>query len=112
MSATRFAVDLSITGCCTADSAGIACSGGKISGQCTPFGSAPNHYGSPGGPSATIDSELRQARKGATVIIDSCAGVWLFGLPPFLFVTLLLPVFALLIFVGEGVWCILGDRFQ
>jgi hypothetical protein len=27
-------------------------------------------------------------------------------------VTLLLPVFALLIFVGEGVWCILGDRFQ
>jgi len=30
-----------------------------------------------------IGSELRQARKGATVITDSCAGVWLSGLPPF-----------------------------
>ena len=59
-----------------------------------------------------IDSELRQARKGATVIIDSCAGVWLFGLPPFTSVTHLVPVFLLPIFVGEGAWCILGDRSQ
>ncbi|MFT4920799.1 MAG: hypothetical protein ACI8RU_003436, partial [Zhongshania aliphaticivorans] len=28
------------------------------------------------------DSELRQAWKGATVVIISCAGVWLVGLPP------------------------------
>ena len=33
----------------------------------------------PVGPLATIDRELRQARKGATVAIDSCAGVWLVG---------------------------------
>ena len=31
------------------------------------------------GPLATIDSKLRQARKGATVAVDSCAGVWLVG---------------------------------
>ena len=31
------------------------------------------------GPLATIDGKLRQARKGATVAIDSCAGVWLVG---------------------------------
>ena len=35
------------------------------------------------GPLATIDGESRQARKGATVAVDSCAGVWLVGLPPF-----------------------------
>jgi hypothetical protein len=29
-----------------------------------------------------IGSELRQARKGATVVTNSCAGVWLSGLPP------------------------------
>ena len=29
------------------------------------------------GPLAMIDGELRQAWKGATVTIDSCAGVWL-----------------------------------
>jgi len=34
------------------------------------------------GPFATIDDEPRQARKGAAVIIDSGAGVWLFELPP------------------------------
>ena len=33
----------------------------------------------PAGPLATIDGKLRQARKGATVAIDSCAGVWLVG---------------------------------
>ena len=33
----------------------------------------------PVGPLATIDCELRQAWKGATVAIDSCAGVWLMG---------------------------------
>ena len=38
--------------------------------------------GDPGGPPATIGSEPRQARKGATVIIDSCAGVRLSGSPP------------------------------
>ena len=29
------------------------------------------------GPPATIDGKLRQARKGATVAIELCAGVWL-----------------------------------
>ena len=29
------------------------------------------------GPLATISCELRQARKGATVTVDSGAGVWL-----------------------------------
>jgi len=31
------------------------------------------------GPLATIDGKFRQAWKGATVAIDSCAGVWLVG---------------------------------
>lgn len=31
------------------------------------------------GPLAAINCELRQARKGATVIADSCAEVWLVG---------------------------------
>ena len=34
------------------------------------------------GPLAAIDSEPRQARKGATVVIDSGAEVWLFESPP------------------------------
>ena len=29
------------------------------------------------GPLATPDGEPRQARKGATVTVDACAGVWL-----------------------------------
>ena len=29
------------------------------------------------GPLATISRKPRQARKGATVVVDSCAGVWL-----------------------------------
>jgi hypothetical protein len=29
-----------------------------------------------------LGSEVRQAWKGATVITDTCAGVWLFGTPP------------------------------
>lgn len=33
----------------------------------------------PVGPLATISYEPRQARKGATVVVDSCAGVWLAG---------------------------------
>ena len=33
----------------------------------------------PAGSLAMIGSELRQARKGATVIADSCAEVWLVG---------------------------------
>ena len=34
------------------------------------------------GPPATINSEPRQARKGATVVMDLCAGVWLEVPPP------------------------------
>ncbi len=33
------------------------------------------------GPPATINNEPRQARKGATVVMDLCAGVWL-EVPP------------------------------
>ncbi len=40
------------------------------------------HYGDSVGPLAMIGYELRQARKGATVVADSCAGVWLAELPP------------------------------
>ena len=39
-----------------------------------------------------IGSETRQARKGATVVTDSCAGVWLSGLPLFLFQYTLLAI--------------------
>lgn len=35
------------------------------------------------GPLAAINDEPRQARKGATVIFDSCAEVRLLGLPPY-----------------------------
>ncbi len=31
----------------------------------------------PAGPLATIHREPRQVRKEATVVVDSCAGVWL-----------------------------------
>jgi hypothetical protein len=34
------------------------------------------------GPLAAIDCESRQVRKGAAVIIDSSAEVWLLELPP------------------------------
>lgn len=34
------------------------------------------------GPLAMISCEPRQARKGATVVIDLCAGMWLVGPPP------------------------------
>ena len=40
------------------------------------------------GPPATIRCESRQARKGATVATDSCAGVWLAG--PYIFDKILL----------------------
>ena len=40
------------------------------------------------GPLATISYELRQAWKGATVVVDLCAEVWL-EVPPPLFVILL-----------------------
>ena len=33
----------------------------------------------PAGPLAMIDCEPRQARKGATVVVISCAEVWLAG---------------------------------
>ena len=39
-------------------------------------------YGSRVGPLATIGCKLRQARKGATVAADSCAGMWLTRFPP------------------------------
>ncbi len=45
-------------------------------------------YGDSGGPLAAIGNELRQARKGATVVTDSGAGVWLLGSPPFIRVTI------------------------
>src|SRR5690606_22132869 len=41
-----------------------------------------SRYGDLPGPLATIDGEPRQARKGATVAVDSCAGVWLGRSPP------------------------------
>ena len=40
------------------------------------------HYGGFIGPPAVIDCEPRQARKGAAVVIDSGAGVWLLKPPP------------------------------
>ena len=39
-------------------------------------------HGGSDGPLAAIDSKPRQARKGATVVIDSGAEVWLFESPP------------------------------
>ncbi len=39
----------------------------------------------PVGPLATLDDEPRQARKGATVIVKVCAGVWLAGVATLLF---------------------------
>ena len=33
----------------------------------------------PSGPSASVSREPRQARKGATVVVKCCAGVWLLG---------------------------------
>ena len=39
-------------------------------------------YGDPFGPFAMILCELGQVRKEATAADDSCAGVWLEGLPP------------------------------
>ena len=40
-------------------------------------------YGGSNGPLAAIGSEPRQARKGATVVTDSGAGVWLSESPPY-----------------------------
>ena len=39
-------------------------------------------YGDSDGPLAAIGDEPRQARKGATVVTDSGAGVWLSESPP------------------------------
>jgi hypothetical protein len=39
-------------------------------------------HGNRVGPLATIRCKPRQARKGATVAADSCAGMWLAWLPP------------------------------
>ena len=40
-------------------------------------------YGDPFGPLAMILCEFGQVRKEATAADDSCAEVWLFGLPPY-----------------------------
>lgn len=37
------------------------------------------------GPSAMIHCEFRQTRKGATVTVNSCAGVWLVGVATLIF---------------------------
>ena len=56
-------------------------------GKVLPFVAAPETFGEnaplgdPGGPLATPGSEPRQARKGATVVTDACAGVRLLGSP-------------------------------
>jgi len=42
-----------------------------------------DRYGSPIGPHATINREPGQAWKGAATVVDSCAEVWLIGVPPF-----------------------------
>jgi hypothetical protein len=42
-------------------------------------------YGGLIGPLAIVSCEPRQARKGATVAVRLCAGVWLVRLPPSLF---------------------------
>ncbi|MET4694762.1 hypothetical protein V5J35_000374 [Endozoicomonas sp. NE40] len=46
----------------------------------------------PVGPPAMISCKLRQARKGATVAVTSCAGVWLAGFASNLELILSLPV--------------------
>ncbi len=56
-----------------------------------------------------IGRKLRQARKGATVATDSCAGVWLGRLPPYLLVYLLLQ---LLIQMVVNKSCGPGDQNQ
>ena len=45
----------------------------------------------PIGPPAMISREPGQARKGATVAVTSCAGVWLVGLAS-IFLLVLLPL--------------------
>ncbi len=62
------------------------------------------HYGGPIGPPAMINCELRQARKGATVAIDSCAGMWLVGPPPNFKILVLFGIFiaSLLIFIANA----------
>jgi hypothetical protein len=44
------------------------------------------YYGDPFGPFAMKLCELGQVRKEATAADDSCAGVWLLGLPPTQFI--------------------------
>lgn len=45
----------------------------------------------PVGSLATLDDEPRQARKGATVIVKACAGVWLAGVATHLFQACIIP---------------------
>src|SRR5690554_2551654 len=44
---------------------------------------AASSRGGPVGPPATLNRKPRQARKGATVVVAACAGMWLSGPPPF-----------------------------
>jgi len=62
-------------------SCGFTCVGESISRHFAALLKGKGHGGS-NGPLAAIDSEPRQARKGATVVIDSGAEVWLFESPP------------------------------
>jgi len=53
-----------------------------INDNTPPLAVTAKHYGNRVGPLATIRCKPRQARKGATVAADSCAGMWLIRLPP------------------------------
>ena len=64
-------------------STGLLAWQGGFGDNTRPLRGGPRCCGGPGGPPAMISSEPRQAWKGATVVTDSCAGVWLFGSPPF-----------------------------
>jgi len=47
-------------------------------------------YGDSAGPLATLTGEPGQARKGAAVVRDVCAGVWLVESPPIFLLSLVL----------------------
>lgn len=55
--------------------------------------------GGPIGPLATLTGEPGQARKGAAVVRDTCAEVWLVGPSLFPFGVFLIPCI-----VGASIW--------
>ena len=57
-------------------------------------------YGDPIGSLATILSRPGQARKGAAKANDSCAGMWLVGLPPNLLTAISIQSTSLLVSVS------------